>query len=550
MEDNAIDAGISEKDIELAGDIFKTITKTVKTFNVYPKDNPIYKKFASDLFEKFNAFFESNEELAVDIEQYSLLYKGKEVFHSEDKLDNIALLLFADGLRQLTFYKGITSDEITDFIDVMRIAPKSDMNDDDDIVTLLWGKNIMNMGYTTAEDTVNEDRIIEESLLQDGGEPEEGTEIAEGSKSFAQSVQTGPLYEFRAEQLTDEEIRAIKEGLREINEDSLLSSAVALFFEVIADKDNAEVLREIVLDLGKIMDIRMKMKDLRSGLEILAGLRKISSDGLTEKQNEAIRETIDRAGSPESIRTLFEAASDNSEIRQYLVLLGKRLIPNMLQVLGELEDRKQRRFLCEVLAGLGKEDISAFGDAIEDARWYLVRNLAMIMGMTRNPSAVKHIAKVLKHPELRVRREAARALDNIHSDETREHLLDAINDEDFTVRIIAIKSIRRFRDPDLFEMFKKYVSREDLKVKSFDEKREMLETYAVLGGEKAFPLLSDLFRKKGMLEKDETTEIRASAAYGLGLVGSPEALSLVESEKGSRKSLLREACINILRKPQ
>jgi HEAT repeat protein len=550
MEDNALDAGISEKDIELAGDIFKTITKTVKTFNVYPKDNPIYKKFASDLFEKFNAFFESNEELAVDIEQYSLLYKGKEVFHSEDKLDNIALLLFADGLRQLTFYKGITSDEITDFIDVMRIAPKSDMNDDDDIVTLLWGKNIMNMGYTTAEDTVNEDRIIEESLLQDGGEPEEGTEIAEGSKSFAQSVQTGPLYEFRAEQLTDEEIRAIKEGLREINEDSLLSSAVALFFEVIADKDNAEVLREIVLDLGKIMDIRMKMKDIRSGLEILAGLGKISSDGLTEKQNEAIRETIDRAGSPESIRTLFEAASDNSEIRQYLVLLGKRLIPNMLQVLGELEDRKQRRFLCEVLAGLGKEDISAFGDAIEDARWYLVRNLAMIMGMTRNPSAVKHIAKVLKHPELRVRREAARALDNIHSDETREHLLDAINDEDFTVRIIAIKSIRRFRDPDLFEMFKKYVSREDLKVKSFDEKREMLETYAVLGGERAFPLLSDLFRKKGMLEKDETTEIRASAAYGLGLVGSPEALSLVEREKGSRKSLLREACINILRKPQ
>jgi HEAT repeat protein len=322
------------------------------------------------------------------------------------------------------------------------------------------------------------------------------------------------------------------------------------FFEVIADKDNAEVLREIVLDLGKIMDIRMKMKDIRSGLEILAGLGKISSDGLTEKQNEAIRETIDRAGSPESIRTLFEAASDNSEIRQYLVLLGKRLIPNMLQVLGELEDRKQRRFLCEVLAGLGKEDISAFGDAIEDARWYLVRNLAMIMGMTRNPSAVKHIAKVLKHPELRVRREAARALDNIHSDETREHLLDAINDEDFTVRIIAIKSIRRFRDPDLFEMFKKYVSREDLKLKSFDEKREMLETYAVLGGERAFPLLSDLFRKKGMLEKDETTEIRASAAYGLGLVGSPEALSLVEREKGSRKSLLREACINILRKPQ
>ena len=57
------------------------------------------------------------------------------------------MLLFSDGLRQITFQKGITFDEISDFIDILRFAPKSEMSDTDDIVTLLWEKNIKNMGY-------------------------------------------------------------------------------------------------------------------------------------------------------------------------------------------------------------------------------------------------------------------------------------------------------------------------------------------------------------------------------------------------------------------
>ena len=69
----------------------------------------------------------------------------------------------------------------------------------------------------------------------------------------------------------------------------------------------------------------------------------------------------------------------------------------------------------------------------------------------------------------------------------------------------------------------------------------------MLGGEAAFPLLADLFKKRGLLEKEEITEIRASAAYGLGLIRTPEALALIEKETGSRKEILREACLRALK---
>lgn len=70
----------------------------------------------------------------------------------------------------------------------------------------------------------------------------------------------------------------------------------------------------------------------------------------------------------------------------------------------------------------------------------------------------------------------------------------------------------------------------------------------MVGGEEAFPLLSELFKKKGFIEKEEITEIRASAAYGLGLLKSKEAILMLENETNSKKSLLRESCIKALGK--
>ena len=166
LDDQEIKTAVTEEELGVVRDIIRTITKTVKTFNVYPKDNPIYQKFATELFEKFNAFFESSDELKIDIEQYSLLCKESEVYRSEEKTDNLAMLLFSDGLRQITFQKGITYNEISDFIDILRFAPKSEMSDTDDIVTLLWEKNIKNMGYAAVEDTVDDDLVVEEALLR------------------------------------------------------------------------------------------------------------------------------------------------------------------------------------------------------------------------------------------------------------------------------------------------------------------------------------------------------------------------------------------------
>ena len=547
MEEENPQVEVNEKELDRVRDILRTLTITVKTFNLYPKDNPVYQKVAKEFFEKFNLFFESADELTVDVEQNSLHYKGNEVFHSDERTDNVALLLFADGIRQITFYKGMTAEEITDFIDILRFTFRSEMNDDDDIVTLLWEKNIRNMGYSTAEDTIDDTLAIEESLITEGigqadieGISEDGTFSAEPStKPFATELDTEPL--------TADEMNTIKNEFSLLEEKVLLSSAVGLFFDLLSQGSDTGAFSEIVQNIGKIIDMRMKDKDIKGTIEILKDLRKISAGYRDPKQLGFMRSVIYKAGSVEKLRTLFRESADSNEIKQYLFLLEQDSIPEMIQILGELGDMKQRKLLCEILAELGKQEIDVLADVLNDERWYLVRNITMILGMTKEPAAVKHLEKVLTHPNLKVRREVIKSLENINAEEAKQLFVVAMKDEDIVIRMRALKVLRRFKDPALFPVFKESISTEELKKKPFEEKKEMLETLAVLGGNNAFPILSELFKKKGFMERDEITEIRAAAAYGLGLVRTPEAISLIEKETGSRKDMLREACMKALK---
>jgi hypothetical protein len=348
----------------------------------------------------------------------------------------------------------------------------------------------------------------------------------------------------------DEELDVIRSEFAGLEEKSLLSSTVGLFMDLLSDENNGDAFPEVMQNLGKIMELRMKQRDIKGTIEILTYLTSALAVREDPKQRGTLANIIGKSGSIENLRILFQESAEDGDIRRYLVLLGKDLLPVMVELLGELQDMKQRKLLCEILAEFGREHLDVFSEALNDERWYLVRNIAMILGMTKEPAAIRHLEKVMGHPNMKVRREALKALELINVEETKDLFLIALKDEDLTIRIRAMKALRRFRDPALFTILKGNVSIEELKRKPFEEKRGILETLAALGGEAAFPLLADLFKKRGLLEKEEITEIRASAAYGLGLIKTPEALSLLEKEKGSRKEILREACVRALKESQ
>ena len=116
-----------------------------------------------------------------------------------------------------------------------------------------------------------------------------------------------------------------------LEEKALLSSAVELFFELLKNKDDVQAFPEIVQNLGKIIDIRMKNKDIKGTVEILQELKKISVDYSTPEQSELINAVVYKAGSPEKIMALFRESTEVNDITQYLSLLDQKSVPNMIR---------------------------------------------------------------------------------------------------------------------------------------------------------------------------------------------------------------------------
>lgn len=528
---------IEEKDLIRVGEIFKSMTKALKTFKAYLPNNPIYQKFAVELLEKFNSFFEMQDTLPLTVEQFSLLFNGKEVFHSEDRTDNIALMLFVDGIREICFHKGITLNEMISFVDIFKIASEG-QNLEDDVVTLLWEKNPEHITYSVSEGFIEEELPVGNELLME----ETGDELAPMGAMYMDVVLVPSVIDFEVLPVSPDELNAFHHEIQKFEDEGLFSEATDLFLELVKMEKDIGGLKELAQNVGKIIDILFEKNSIQRVIEILNRLRDMSESGISSEHKKIIDEVIDRAGSEDKLRKLFSGDKNTESIQTYLLCLNKNAIPSLLNLLGELEDRKMRRHLCNILSILGKDAADAFVCGIHDRRWYLVRNTLMILGILKESEAIKYIEETLTHPELRVRKEAVKALELIGTEETKGSLMIALKDSDAGIRTAALRALRRFKDKKLFDIVKERILAGDFKERPYTEKKELFETLSETGGETAFPILSVFFEKKGLFRKVETEELRACAAYGLGILGTKESIVLLEKGMREKEGFLSDAC--------
>jgi len=526
---------VEEQDLILIKDILKSLSKALKIFKAYPQNNPIYQKFARELHEKFNLFFEGYDSIPLTVEQFSLSFKGKEVFNNKERTDNIALMLFVDGIREISFKKDMTMDELIGFVDIFRIVSEG-KNLEDDIVTLLWERNFEHIGYSVSEWFVEDDLLLKEEPLLDEAS---GERIPFGATYIDVLIPSG--LDFKIAPLKPDELASLKEESEKIEGDTLLIDLLELFFETITAENDIEDFRGFAENIGKIIDIMLSKGSLKKAAEIIERLRNLIDSVTIQGYKDIINKVIDSAGDEERIKGLLGGERDLEDLQAYLSLLNKNAIKPLLDILGGVEDRKVRRVVCNALSIIGKQDIETFARGIHDKRWYVVRNILMIFGMMDDPRVLSYVKEGLRHPEPRVRKEAIKTLGSIGSEEIKWPLIGALKDKDSSVRIEALKILRRFEGEGLFETLKEIVLKTDFIERSFTEKKEFLETLGETGKEKAFPILSRFFKRRGLFRSIEREELRASAAYGLGLIGSKEAIALLE--KGSRKrGIIGDAC--------
>jgi len=144
---------------------------------------------------------------------------------------------------------------------------------------------------------------------------------------------------------------------------------------------------------------------------------------------------------PELLQLLvadLEATPANSPRRRLLAAIGRHAIAPIVELLGSEEDAARRRALIDLMVDLAKLEIDGMIPHTRDRRWYVVRNLALVLGKAGRKEAIPALIGLARHADHRVRSEVLRSLVALAGREAAPQVWTAVSDSNDRVQLTAV----------------------------------------------------------------------------------------------------------------
>jgi HEAT repeat protein len=232
---------------------------------------------------------------------------------------------------------------------------------------------------------------------------------------------------------------------------------------------------------------------------------------------------------------------DPGVLTEFLVQLGPSAAPAVCDLLGQVNHVKYRRALCEALAVSCRNDVEVLIEHLSDTRWYVIRNIVYVLGRIAHQGVERALDRALHHEDVRVRKEAVRALGNIESSTARAYLISAFRDTDAGVRIQAAMTLALKRDDRAAQSILSVIQGADFSRRDSNERAAFFEALGRSGSDALVPRLESMLTRGGIFRSGGSDEERLHAALALAWLGTPASIAILDREIGSKRDAVRRA---------
>jgi HEAT repeats len=534
---------LNDEELKKVKDIVQSFLKAKKILRMYPQNNPVYINTLEDNFGKFKDFFYYREELRLQIRQNEILYDSSQVYYSPEKEDNLALFLFKDGLREITFKKGLSYEEMEDFLKIVSMDFSREVLEDD-VVTLFWEKDFQNLEYLVDEIMLTDDDEHESSALTSLEEKETGQDdlLRAYQDAFKEGDEVGDI---SIVPLTDKDLQLL---FKELEKDSLNKTGklTDILFEMFYLCETREDLEDVVSFLVDAIAFSIGQGSISDASNILRRVSQMAQDDkLTEEAKKYLQKVVLQAGSEAVITLLGEVLDSGPEteekvVEEFVRLLDKNAIVPFMKVLGDLKSMNARKTAIDALVHLGSQDILTLAKGLNDSRWYVVRNIIYALRKIGDKRAVDYLLRTVRHGDIRVKKEVIRALGELGGTGVLQTLRECLDDPDTQVRSSALRALGNVGSEAAKRILMNKILDKNFKDRDFEEKKEYFEVLARWKDDEIHGFLVSTLKKKTFFGRSKNYENRACAAYCLGLMGSADALPVLQKFRNDGNKVLRE----------
>jgi HEAT repeat protein len=184
-------------------------------------------------------------------------------------------------------------------------------------------------------------------------------------------------------------------------------------------------------------------------LELIQRLQEIATATTSDELSHAIHETFGRLATVDMIHVLIEslhsAPPEKARVIQRLTeALGAGARRNLLVALTDEGNRSRRRRLFDFITSLGPVIVPEVTGLLTDSRWYVVRNMVVMLRAVNDRTSLPEIRKLAQHADLRVRMEAIKSLFTLDTGVSSELLENVIQDADPKVVETAVALVGNY----------------------------------------------------------------------------------------------------------
>ncbi len=558
------------------------LDKTAKSSRTYGAANPVAQKFFQQLFEGLTVHLGTYSKLAFLVQRSELYFNGEVVYRAEQgsSTESVAFKLYSDGIRELTFLEGLPAEDLSFLLDSLWGSLDPNEENDDDIVTRLWSKNLSTITVVTAEeiakastggdvfalptagtmeapesslrDLLDREQAKarkEKGLGADGSSPA-GNKTASGGASRFQSGHVG--YAVTETELA-ELVREIEAESTRDNTTYLLDMLTA----ILASEKSAAILTKLLDLWGNVigsLTAQGKWVVLESVLGLLHVTAEVRPD-LGEDQKTQLAALLDSLGRPERMK-MIEAylnrtpGASTEGLPAVLLSMTSAAVPALCTLLANLETPAHQAIAAEALEALAKDQPDHLLRGLTDRRPRYVKNLLTILLKWNDPRFADAIEKLVRYPDMQVRKEVIRAIGIFRPNGNGMKLITFMNDAEESVRFASLKLLMTGQYKASYSAWSPLIATDTFMDRTLSEKRAVFLAMRATSGDEVIPYFESLFTEWSWTNRKKKEELAALAAEALGKLASPAALMALELGQKKGGASVRQACTAALAQAQ
>lgn len=230
------------------------------------------------------------------------------------------------------------------------------------------------------------------------------------------------------------------------------------------------------------------------------------------------------------------------EIGRFILRVGEPFVEPLYNRLAGEENISLRRFYMDLLIEMGEAARDAALLRLGDSRWYVVRNLLIILRTLGDPTVVKHLYRLIPNGHPKLRQELLKTLLQFRDPEGERLLAQDLGSASDELRLNAIQISGKSGNPAVLNYLITVVGSGGLSAAEFEMKKAALYALAEIGDSRALPCLEGVLKGRSLFSSAMLNRFKAEVVRTLDRYASPEAGRMLQQiAAGGNKELARVA---------